>query len=85
MPNQTKAQSWPFQIKNLNPDITHQFKVYAVSNKLTHAEVFTKAFLALLAAERENTAAAPRQNAPDFSLADGGADAVRDAGRPTAE
>jgi hypothetical protein len=85
MADQTKKQSWPLQIKNLDPDIILQFKVYAVSNKMSHAEVFTKAFLALLTADGKNDPAAPREKSPDFSLTDGNADFGRGTGQPAAE
>jgi hypothetical protein len=42
------------QIKNLDPDIIRQLEIYEINHDhMTHAQVFTKAFLALLASEQE--------------------------------
>ena len=40
------------QIKNLDPDIIRQLEHYEIDHDMTHAEVFTKAFLLLLASEQ---------------------------------
>ncbi len=42
------------QIRMNDPEIVLKFKVYATAHRLSHGELLTKAFLALLAAENQD-------------------------------
>ncbi len=35
------------QIRSVDPKVIHRFKIYAVTNDMTHAQVFTEAFALL--------------------------------------
>jgi hypothetical protein len=47
MPNKLKDRGL-LQIRSVDPELIRQFKIYAVSNGLTHGEAFTKAVRLLL-------------------------------------
>jgi hypothetical protein len=56
-------RQWLLQIRNVDPAIIRQFKIYAVTQGMTHAQVFTAGFLLLskqLSPKEEKEASAPR-------------------------